>query len=142
MLDSAELTFAIAGVLLLAFWLGWLVHWIWSRLVARALSDTERLSELATRADEAERAREQAVAAREMAEKLLAEREAEMKAEMEKMQTRLDGAIEGREAALTEELREVRADAAVSMEGLRSARAQVLELEAEIEELRTAKKKG
>ena len=63
-----------------------------------------------------------------------------MAARTAEMQTRLDGAIEGREAALIEELRVARADAEVSMEGLRSARAQVMELEVELERLRGTEK--
>lgn len=137
MLSGSELTIAIAAVLLTAFALGWILHWIWARVAARALSDTARLAELVTRTDEAERAREQAEAARQMAENVAAEREVEMAGKVAAMQTRLDGAIEGREAALTEELRLAKADAEVSMEGLRLARIQVLELEAEIERLKT-----
>jgi len=51
---------------------------------------------------------------------------------MAAMQSRLDGAVEGREAELARELREAKADAQASMEGLRNARTRIMELEAEV----------
>ena len=52
------------------------------------------------------------------------------------MQSRMDGAVEGREAELLREMREAKADADAAMTGLRNARARIMELEAEVEELR------
>jgi len=147
MLTGAQLSIAIAAILFTAILIGWLLRWLWVRLAHEVLSDTERIAEMVDRMHAADSAREAAEGAREFAENLLATREAEMdshlaarEAEMDtrlaEMQTRLDGAIEGREAELTEALREARSDSEVSMSGLQSARARVMELEAELEELR------
>ena len=138
MLTGAQLTIAIAAVLVAAVLLGWFLHWLWMRLSNAAISDTARITEMVNRLHEADRAREVAEDAKELAENLLASREAEMENRMAAMQARLDGAIEGREAQLATQLREAQADAEASMAGLRNARARIMELEAEVERLREA----
>ncbi len=136
MLTSVQLTIAIGAVLIAALILGWFLHWLWVRLSNAALSDTARITEMINRLHEADRARETAEDAKELAENLLASREAEMENRMLAMQSRLDGALEGREAQLTSALKEAQADSEASMAGLRSARERVMELEAEVEALR------
>jgi hypothetical protein len=138
MLTGAQLTIAIAAVLVAAIVLGWFLHWLWARLSNAAISDTARITEMVNRLHEADHAREVAEDAKELAENLLASREAEMENRLAAMQARLDGAVEGREAQLATQLREAQADAEASMTGLRNARARIMELEAEVERLRGA----
>jgi hypothetical protein len=142
MLSGAQLTIAIAAVLVAAIVLGWFLHWLWTRLSHAALSETARRADMMNRLHEADRAREIAEEARELAENLLAAREGEMENRMTAMQARLDGAVEGREAQLAAQLREARADGEASMAGLRNARARIMELEAEVERLREAAGEG
>jgi DNA repair exonuclease SbcCD ATPase subunit len=135
MLTGAQLATAISAILIASVAIGWILHWLWVRLSNAAITDTARITEMINRLHEADRAREAAEDARELAENLLASREAEMENRMAAMQARLDGAIEGREADLARELREAKADAEASMDGLRSARARIMELEGEVERL-------
>ena len=136
MLSGAQLATAISAVLVTAVVLGWILHWLWVRISNAATSDRDRLAEMSDRLHEANRAREEAEEARELAENLLAAREAETERQLAEMQARMDGAVEGREAELIAELRVARTDSETSMAGLRAARARVMELEAEIEQLR------
>lgn len=140
MLSGSQLAIAISAVLAGAVALGWILHWIWIRLSNAAMTDTARLTEMINRLHEADRAREAAEDARELAENLLASREAEMENRLAAMQARLDGAVEGREAQLAAALREARADAEASMSGLRNARSRIMELEAELDALRHARR--
>ena len=137
MLTGIQLTIAIAAILIAAVAVGWTLHWLWMRMSNAAISDTARITEMINRLHEADRARETAEDAKELAENLLASREAEMENRMAAMQSRLDGAIEGREAELSTKLREAQADAEASMSGLRNARERIMELEAEISEMRS-----
>lgn len=136
MLSGAQLATAISAVLIAAIILGWILHWLWVRLSNAAISDTARITEMINRLHEADRSREAAEDAKELAENLLASREAEMENRMAAMQARMDGAVEGREAQLSTALREAQADSEASMSGLRNARARIMEMEAEIEQLR------
>ena len=136
MLSGGQLGIAISAVLAAAVALGWVLHWIWIRLSDAAMTDTARLTEMINRMHEADRAREAAEDARELAENLLASREAEMENRLAAMKARLDGALGGREAELSNALREAQADAEASMAGLRSARRRIMELEAEVDGLR------
>ena len=136
MLTGAQLATAISAVLIAAIVLGWCLHWLWMKLSNAAISDTARITEMINRLHEADRARETAEDAKELAENLLTSREAEMENRLAAMQARMDGAVEGREADLATALREAQADSEASMSGLRNARARIMELEAEIEELR------
>ncbi len=136
MLSGAQLATAISAVLVAAIILGWLLHWLWMKLSNAAISDTARITEMINRLHEADRAREAAEDAKELAENLLASREGEMENRMAAMQSRMDGAVEGREAQLSTALREAQADSEASMSGLRNARARIMDLEAEVEELR------
>ena len=137
MLSGAQLATAISAVLVTAVVLGWILHWIWVRLSNAATSDKDRLADMSNRLHDANRAREEAEEARDLAENLLATREAETEQQLAEMQARMDGAVEGREAELIAELREARTDSETSMAGLRAARTRIMELEAEIEQLRT-----
>ena len=138
MLTGGQLTIAIAAVLVVAVGLGWFLHWLWARLSPGVVNDTARITDMINKLHDADRAREAAEDARELAENLLASREGEMENRLAAMQARLDGAIEGREADLAVSLREAQAEAEASMGGLRSARERIQELEAELEEARAA----
>ncbi|MEM7423236.1 MAG: hypothetical protein AAF334_05895 [Pseudomonadota bacterium] len=135
MLTGAQLATAISAILVLAIVVGWILHWLWMRLSNAAVSDTARLTEMINRLHEADHARETAESAKELAENLLASREAEMENRMLAMQSRLDGAVEGREAELSRRLREAEAESEASMSGLRNARARIMDLEAQLEEI-------
>lgn len=139
MLSGGQLGVAISAVLALAVATGWVLHWVWLRLSNAAVTDTERMTEMVNRMHEADHAREIAEEAQAIAETMLAAREAEMEVRLAEMQARLDGAIQGREAELAQALREAQADAEASMAGLRNARRRIMELEAEVEELRGSK---
>jgi len=136
MLTGSELTTAIAAILIGAVCVGFLLHWLWSHLNRSRNSDSARLDEMAERLHEADMAREAAEVARSQAEALLARREAETAERLAVMQARLGGAIEGREAELTRELASVRLDLETMRDGLGNARRRLIELEAEIEEVR------
>lgn len=136
MLTGAQLATAISAILVAAVVLGWFLHWLWMRMSNAAISDTARITEMVNRLHEADRAREAAEDAKELAENLLASREAEMENRMAAMQARMDGAVDGREAELTREMREAKADAEALMGGLRNARERIAELEAEMDDMR------
>ncbi|MFK7942800.1 MAG: hypothetical protein AB8B85_07815 [Paracoccaceae bacterium] len=136
MLSGAQLATAISAMLILSVAVGWGLHWLWVRLSNAAISDTARITEMINRLHEADRAREAAEDAKELAENILASREAEMENRMAAMQHRLDGAVDGREAQLLTAMREAKAEADAAMGGLRNARARIMDLEAEVEELR------
>jgi hypothetical protein len=135
MLTGAQLATAITAVLVAAILLGWILHWIWSRL-AGPRGDGARLAELTTRLHEAEHARQAADDARLSAETLLAAREVELEARAEDLQGRYDALVLSRDAEFTAIQREAQADAEAAMSGLRIARRQIAELEAELEALR------
>ncbi len=138
MLTGTELRTAIAAILIGAVCAGFLLHWLWSHLNRFRTSDHARLDEMAGRLHEADMAREAAEVARHQAEALLARREAEIAERLAVMQTRLDGAVEGREAELTRELAAVSLELETMRGGLSNARRRMSELEAEIEALRAA----
>jgi hypothetical protein len=136
MLNGSELTTAIAAVLIGAVCVGFLLHWLWSHLNRPRSSDSARLDEMAERLHNADMAREAAEVTRSQAEALLARREAETAERLAVMQTRLDGAIEGREAELTAKLAAVKLELETMRGELGNARRRMIELEAEIEALR------
>jgi len=138
MLTGSELTTAIAAALIGAVCAGFLLHWLWSHLNRSRTSDTARLDEMAARLHEADMAREAAEVARHQAEALLARREAETAERLAVLQTRLDGAVAGREAELSRELAAVTLELETMRGGLSHARRHMIEMEAEIEALRAA----
>ena len=125
MLTGSELSTAITAILIAAVAAGFMLRWLWSYLNRSRTSDSARLEEMAERLHEADMARETAELARSEAEALLAA-----------MQTRLDGAIEGREAELTRKLATAELDLETMRDGLGHARRRQVAIEAEIEELR------
>ena len=131
MITGTQLTLAIAAVLLFAVLVGWVLHWIWVRMGMAASDAGAQLQELVDRLHAADQARETAEEARIRAESRLAARGAEMDTTLEVMQSRLDGAIEGREAELGQQLREARAELEALADGLHNARIRIAELEAE-----------
>ncbi|MEL6477389.1 MAG: hypothetical protein AAFR17_08685 [Pseudomonadota bacterium] len=134
MLDASQLSIAISAVLAGAIVLGWILHWLWVRAHRHSGSDLARVQEMVTRLHRADQLREQAEEARQRAEHLLSSREAEMTTRMQAMQHRMDGAVEGREADLSQSLREAQADASAAMDGLGLARRRIAELEAALED--------
>lgn len=137
MLTGSELTTAISVVLIGAVCTGFLLHWLWVHLGRSRNSDSVRLDEMAAQMHEAVMAREEAEVARQQAVALLARREAETAERLAEMQIRLDGAIEDREAKLTGELAAVRLELETMRDGLGNARRRNMELEAEIEKLKS-----
>lgn len=135
MLTGSELTTAITAVLIGAVCVGFLLHWVWVALTRR--SDAARLGEMAGRLHEADDAREKSEAARTAAETRLAQVEAETAAQLAAMQARVDGVAGEREAALQAELDETKRELEVMRDGLGHARRRVIELEQEIEALRS-----
>jgi len=133
MLTGTELSTAISAILFAAVGVGFLLHWLWSGLGRARSSDAARLAEMAERLHQADLAREEAEVARQRAELRLAERETEATEQIAAMQARLDGAIEGREAALAAELATARLDLEALDGGLRAARQRIIDLEAELE---------
>jgi hypothetical protein len=134
-LTGAQLATAITAVLVAAIAVGWVLHWIWTRL-ASAGTDTARLAEVVQRLHEADRAREAAEQARELAENLLAAREAEMGTRIAELEARLETRAEACDAEPSAAPGEARADAETSLSGLRGAQRRIAELEAELETLR------
>lgn len=130
MMSGTELALAVAAVLVFAVIVGWVLHWLWVRMGMAASGAEAELRDMTERLHRADMARETAEEARIRAESRLAAREDEMETRLTVMQTRLDGAIEGREAELAQELREARADLEAMSEGLRNARIRIAELEA------------
>jgi hypothetical protein len=137
MLTGSELTTAVSVVLIGAVCAGFLLHWLWVHLGRSRNSDSVRLDEMAAQMHEADMAREEAEVARQQAVALLAQREAETAERLAVMQARLDGAIEDREAKLTGELAAVRLELETMRDGLGNARRRNMELEAEIEKLKS-----
>ena len=129
MLTGTELRTAVAVILIGAVCIGFLLHWLWSHLNRSRTSDRARLDEMAERLHEAGMAREAAEVARSQAEALLARREAETAEGLAVMQTRLDGAVEGREAELSRELAAVTLELDTMRGGLSNARRRMIELE-------------
>src|SRR5690625_7824446 len=68
MLSANQLGIGITAVLVAAITLGWILHWIWLRLVKKPLTDVERMDALIDRLHEADHAREGAEHEREMGE--------------------------------------------------------------------------
>ncbi|MEM8792778.1 MAG: hypothetical protein AAGE80_14250 [Pseudomonadota bacterium] len=135
MLTSSQLAIAISAVLACAVAVGWLLHWLWGRVINPRRSEDEQLAEMATRLHTIDQARDQAEEARLSAEAEFSKKERELKAEIDAMRARLEGAVDGREAELSSQLREAKVDAETAMTGLGNARRRISELEAEIEEL-------
>ncbi len=129
MITGTDLALAITAVLIFSVLVGWCLHWLWVRMGMAAASPEEHIRDLVDRLHNADRAREEAEEARIRAESRLSAREAEMDNRMAAMQARLDGAIEGREAQLAQELREAKAELEAMEDGLRNARIRIAELE-------------
>lgn len=130
MFDRAELEIAIGVTLAAAILLGWLLNALWRRLSPVPTSHAGRIAVMARRLHEAEEARDAAIEARLEAEAALDARTAEQQRALAEQEARLTAAAARHEAELERALREVTADRDASMEGLRNARARILELEA------------
>ena len=103
-MNRTEFIIATAIVLFLAFLLGWFASWIVYRLTRASRADIGELDRMAQSLHEAEDLRDQAIAY-----------------------------IEEREAVLTAQLHECRAELGATMDGLRAARHEADELRAYLE---------
>lgn len=110
-MSREDLTLAIAGGLFVAFVFGWIAHWLW-RLAAEASSP---------RADRAD----------EMIAELMAVEEARdrLAAEKRELEAALRGEAAENEALLQKLLREREAELEATMDGLRSAREEIAQLQ-------------
>lgn len=104
-----DLTLAFAGVLIVAFVLGWAAHWIWARLAREAAPRSDRADELAAELLHVEETRDRAL------DEVLT-REAAAAAEAAAVREDLENRLREREAEL-----------AATMDGLRAARAEIEE---------------
>ena len=100
-----ELTLVIAGCLFTAFLIGWLCHWIWSRMADASAPRGDRADELAAELLLVEDARDRALA------------------EKRELEAALRGEAAETEALLQTQLRQREAELDATMEALRSARA-------------------
>ncbi|MEM9097470.1 MAG: hypothetical protein AAGC79_03015 [Pseudomonadota bacterium] len=139
MLSSSQLAIAISATLTAAIVIGWILHWLWARAVNPAGGTAGRLAEMASNLHQNDAARHAAEEARALAETELAAKTSAFEEEIEAMRLRLNGAVEGREAALSQELHEARLDAEASMTGLGNARRRIAELEERIAELENSR---
>jgi len=135
MLNGPGLEIAIAMLLGGAVCLGFVLHWLWLALGGRK-TDAQLLEEMAGRLHQAERAREAAETARREAEVAQARRETEAAEQIALMQTRMEGAVEGRAAELARQLDEALRDVETLRDGLSNARQRIIDLEQEAEALR------
>ena len=131
MLSGSGLEIAIAMLLGGAVCLGFVLHWLWLALSGHK-TDAARLEEMAEQMHRADMARESAEAAALEAETALAQLEADTAERLALMQARLDGAVEGREADLTRQLAETKAEAEAMVDGLGLARQRILALEEQL----------
>ena len=104
-MSRTELTLITAAILLIAFALGWAAHWLLNRMTRVDQSDLGELEKMARALNEAEELRDQAIAW-----------------------------VENREAELTRELTQTRAELEAAMDGLRSARQEAEYLRRAVEE--------
>lgn len=133
MLTSSQLAIAISAILAGAVVVGWILHWLWARAINPAGGAAGRISEMVESLHQSDKARHEAEEARIVAETELATQQDAFQTELATMQTRLDGAIEGREAALTHELQQARDEATAAMTGLGNARRRIADLEARLD---------
>ncbi|MFN3613548.1 MAG: hypothetical protein ACK4WC_03175 [Rubrimonas sp.] len=106
---------SIAALLLLAFALGWLCHWLWSRPERRVAAGADRLAQMAAQLHAAEASADAAAARAAAAEARLQDARDEIKAE------------------LGVKLSEARAELAAAMDALREARGDAAEWRAAYE---------
>lgn len=133
---GSGLATVVAGGLIAAAAVGWVMHWLWSRLTGAPRTDAARIDDLVARLDRAETAREAAEAALAESETRHAARESELMREIEELRARLAEVDARKEAELAHARREAEADARTAWEGLRGARARIGELERELAALR------
>ena len=129
-----ELAALLTGLALGLIAVGWVLHWLWSIAMPRdAIRDAE-LTRIATDLDRTEAERDEARDAFADIERRMASERTETDDRLAAMQRIVDGAVEGREAQLTADLREARLDAETAMAGLRSARQRIMDLEDALEQ--------
>jgi len=103
-MDRTEIVLATAVILFVAFALGWVAHWVVSRVSKVSQDDMSDLENMAHQLHEAEEIRDKAVEY-----------------------------IENRERDLNNRLTQREAELAAAMDGLREARAEAAELRAYVE---------
>ena len=103
-MSREDLVLAVAGILFVAFLIGWFCHWLVSRITRSSKADMGDLDRMAHELHEAEDARDQAVTY-----------------------------MQQREAQLSNQLHQTEAELKAAMDGLRAARHEAEELCAYIE---------
>ena len=94
-MNRSELILATAGILFVAFCLGWFARWLVQRFTRVSTSDVKELERLATLLHEAEETRDAAI-------EYLHEREAEMKNQLAQKEAELEAAMVGLQNARAE----------------------------------------
>jgi len=87
-MDRTQFVIATAIILLVAFAMGWLAHWILHRFTRSGSGDLSEMDRLAQALHEAEESRDEAVA-------YLEERETELAAQIARTEAELRAAMEG-----------------------------------------------
>ena len=107
MISREDLTFAIAGAVLAVFLVGWLAHWLWSRMASAAAPRQDRANEL-------------------VAELLIVEEQRDRAhAEKRELEAALRGEADQKEQLLQSLLREREAELKAAMDGLQQARQEI-----------------
>jgi hypothetical protein len=101
-MDRNELTLAVAGALVAAFLLGWILRWFFGRINARGPRNAARAADLATQLHAAEDALHRAEARLARFEEAGAKRFAEMQAEIDAARAEAAELRAAREAAEAE----------------------------------------
>lgn len=99
-MDRNELTLAVAGVLVAAFLLGWVMHWFFARMHAHGPRNAARTADMASRLHAAEAARDQTARAMAEAEAVAQRRIAGLEADLAAARSAV-----GHAEAQTEEIR-------------------------------------
>jgi hypothetical protein len=94
-MNGTELILTLAVILFVAFALGWLAHWLFSRFSRVGQNDMGELDRLSHELHDAEEERDQAVA-------YLQQREAELFNQIAQTEAELEAAMDGLRAARTE----------------------------------------
>ncbi len=94
-MDRTQFVIATSIILLVAFAMGWLAHWVIHRFTRGGSGDLSEMDRLAQSLHEAEEARDEAVA-------YLEERETELAGQIARTEAELRAAMEGRRDARQE----------------------------------------
>lgn len=126
---APDLATALAGVLVGAAAIGWVGHWLWTKLSGVPRAEQERIDALVEQLHACEEAREATAEARERIETRLAAREAELNQELKDLREGMEARLAAREAELDRALREAKSESETAWDGLASARQRIGDLE-------------